>query len=74
MNTQERRKRKLRFRDLKAEGIVENYTTLNRLIREQGFPPGYRIGAQTLGWDETEIDAWLDSRRRPSPASESDAA
>ena len=58
----------LRFADLKESGIVYNWTTLLRLIEEQDFPPGVRIGAQTRGWPEDEIEAWLESRRIPRPA------
>jgi predicted DNA-binding transcriptional regulator AlpA len=53
----------LRFRDLKQRGVVFNWTTLARLIREQGFPPGTRIGAQARAWAEDEVEAWLQSRR-----------
>jgi hypothetical protein len=58
----------LRFADLKERDIVRNWTTLLRLIEQQGFPPGVRIGAQTRGWPEDEIEVWLKSRRIPRPA------
>ena len=58
----------LRFADLKARGVVRNWTTLGRLVREQGFPAGTRVGAQTRAWEEAEVEAWLESRRIPSPA------
>jgi predicted DNA-binding transcriptional regulator AlpA len=57
----------LRFKDLKQRGIVRNWTTLARLMREQGFPAGTRVGAQTRAWEEAEVTAWLDSRRIASP-------
>src|SRR5262249_24072358 len=34
----------LRFRDLKARGIVGNWTTLLRRIQHRGFPPGRLLG------------------------------
>ena len=40
-----------RFKDLVAAGLVNNRTTLLRLIDKQGFPPG------TLYTIEPEIDA-----------------
>jgi len=58
----------LRFKDLKQRNIVRNWTTLMRLMREQGFPAGTRVGAQARAWDEAEVEAWLESRRITSPA------
>ena len=57
-----------RFTDLKKRNIARNWTTLVRLINEQGFPPGTRIGAQARAWEEAEVLAWLESRRILSPA------
>ena len=57
----------LRFKDLKQRNIVRNWTTLTRLMREQGFPAGTRVGAQARAWDEAEVEAWLESRRIASP-------
>ena len=64
----------IRFADLKQRNIVRNWTTLTRLMREQNFPAGTRIGAQARAWDEAEVAAWLESRRiasgrEPSPRS-----
>ena len=55
--------RYLRFKDLKQRNIVRNWTTLTRLMREQGFPAGTRVGAQARAWEEAEVAAWLESRR-----------
>jgi len=67
----------IRFADLKQRGVVNNWTTLTRLMREQGFPAGTRVGAQTRAWEEAEVEAWLESRRiaspRPRPLAKSDA-
>ena len=60
--------RYLRFKDLQQRNIVRNWTTLARLVREQGFPAGTRVGAQTRAWEEAEVEAWLESRRITSPA------
>jgi predicted DNA-binding transcriptional regulator AlpA len=57
----------LRFKDLKQRNIVRNWTTLTRLMREQDFPAGARVGAQARAWDEAEVEAWLESRRIASP-------
>jgi predicted DNA-binding transcriptional regulator AlpA len=52
----------LRFSDLKARGIVRNWPTLGRLIKNLGFPPGVLLGANTRVWDEAKVEAWLASR------------
>ena len=64
----------LRFNDLKQRNIVRNWTTLARLMNQQGFPTGTRIGAQARAWEEAEVEAWLESRRIASPARSEDAA
>ena len=60
----------LRFADLKERGVVRNWTTLLRLIDQERFPPGIRIGAQTRGWPDDQVEAWLESRRIAAPARE----
>jgi predicted DNA-binding transcriptional regulator AlpA len=62
--------KRLRFRDLKARGIVNNRPTLRNWIRDRGFPPGQLTGPNTRTWDEdTEINPWLASRpTAPKPA------
>jgi hypothetical protein len=60
----------LRFRDLKARGIVTNWVTLNAWIENENFPPGRLVAANTRLWDEPEVLAWLESRpsaRKPAP-------
>ena len=59
----------LRFRDLKARGIVGNWVTLRHWVNKRGFPPGRRVGNTRL-WDEPAIAAWLDalpSETKPGP-------
>ena len=57
----------LRFPDLKARGIVNNWMTLRRWIEREGFPPGKKIGPNTRAWTEAEIEAWLQSRATADP-------
>jgi hypothetical protein len=52
----------LRFKDLKARGIINNHTTLQNWIRKRGFPIGSWIGDNTHVWAEDEIDSWLDAQ------------
>lgn len=35
-------------------------TTIYRRISEGTFPRQIRLGANTVGWFDTEIDAWLE--------------
>ena len=60
----------LRFRDLKARGIVTNWVTLNNWIETEGFPSGRMVGPNTRLWDEPDVAAWLQARpvaRKPAP-------
>ena len=41
--------------------LPSSWTALNRLIREEGFPPG-RIAGRNRIWQELEVDRWLLSR------------
>ncbi len=62
----------IRFNQLKARGIVNNWNTLLRWIEHEGFPPGRMLASNTRAWDETEIDAWLASR--PLASTDGEAA
>ena len=43
-------------------------TTLWRLEREGKFPERVRLGANSVGWREEEVRAWLDERPRGIPS------
>ncbi len=58
----------LRFPDLKARGIVNNWMTLRRWIEREGFPAGVKLGPNTRAWSESEIEAWLAERRQKQAA------
>jgi len=51
--------RYVRFKDLKERGIVRNWTTLVRWIKEGRFPPGRLLGPNTRVWTEGEIERWI---------------
>ena len=57
----------LRFKDLQARGIVNNWVTLKRWVRAGTFPPGIYIGSNSRAWRSSEIDAWLASRPTTRP-------
>jgi predicted DNA-binding transcriptional regulator AlpA len=52
----------LKFKDLKAAGIVNNWTTLVRWIDSGDFPPGIKLGPNSRAWTDTSIAEWLASR------------
>jgi hypothetical protein len=52
----------VRYTDLEAAGIVNNWTTLLRLIDVEGFPPGVMIGPNTRAWRADEVEQWLAER------------
>lgn len=52
----------VRFRDLKAAGIVQNWQGIKRLVEEQGFPPGVMLGPNTRAWTVGDVQGWLATR------------
>ena len=51
----------LRFEDLRTQGLVQTWTTLNRWIDKLGFPSGRLIGRNRV-WTEAEVLAWIESQ------------
>ena len=64
----------LRYRNLKARGIVRNWTTLRNRIRNDGFPAGRMTGRNERTWTEAEIDEWITSCPVAGPAPRGAAA
>jgi hypothetical protein len=54
----------LKFADLKALGLVNNYGQLKHLLEAQGFPPGFWLSNNVHVWDSDVVLVWL--RNRPS--------
>lgn len=54
----------VRYKQLVADGIVENRVSLARQVRLEGFPKPICIGPNTLAWDYDEVTAWVASRPR----------
>ena len=54
----------LRFSDLKARGIVNNWETLRNWIEDANinFPPGRLLGPNTRAWTDAEIAEWIAKR------------
>jgi predicted DNA-binding transcriptional regulator AlpA len=62
-------RKRLRYADLKALGIVNNRPTLANWIKDRGFPRGQLTGPNSRTWDEDEVQRWLDNRpTAPKPA------
>jgi hypothetical protein len=57
-------RKRLRYADLVALGIIRNRVTLRNWIRSRGFPSGQLTGPNTRTWGEDEVEAWL--KRRPT--------
>ena len=55
-------RKRLRYDDLKALGVVNNRETLQNWIRNRGFPRGQLTGPNSRTWDEGEVTSWLESR------------
>ena len=51
---------------LRAPEVTEktglSYTTIWRKERAGVFPPRRRIGANSVGWVEQEVDRWIEGR------------
>jgi predicted DNA-binding transcriptional regulator AlpA len=56
-------KRYLSFDALKERGLFSNRVSLDRAIKLYGFPRPFKLGARRVAWCETEVDAWVQSRR-----------
>lgn len=52
----------VRFNDLVAAGIVKNWVTLGRMIKEKGFPAGLLLGPNMRAWEVDKVEAWLAAR------------
>jgi predicted DNA-binding transcriptional regulator AlpA len=55
-------RKRLRYRDLVALGVIRNRPTLKNWIRDRGFPPGQLTGPNSRTWGEDEVQDWLDNR------------
>ena len=55
-------KRRLRFRDLVALGVVRDRVTLKNWIRDRGFPLGQLTGPNSRTWGEDEVQDYVATR------------
>jgi len=63
-------RKRLRYADLRALGVVTNRATLGNWIRNLGFPSGQLTGPNSRTWGEAEVQAWIAKRPtapKPTP-------
>jgi predicted DNA-binding transcriptional regulator AlpA len=61
--------RTLAYRQLKPEkGVPWSRQYIRRLEKAGRFPHHIKIGANTIGWLEDELDTWLEQRAAESRA------
>ena len=61
------KRRFYRLRDLpRLAGVSES--TIQRMVREGGFPAPLRLSARRVAWTAEMIAAWLDSRAQQQEA------
>jgi hypothetical protein len=52
----------IRFKNLKAAGIVENWPHLLALIEQQNFPAGAMLSPNVRAWNIEDVRQWLATR------------
>jgi len=55
-------RRLLRFKELRDHGVIIGRRQLDRLEARGLFPRRVPVGANSVGWVETEIDAYVDAK------------
>ena len=55
----------IRWRDLKTR-VPLSRTTIWRLEKAGAFPTRVKIGKNSVGWLESEVDRWVDALARTS--------
>jgi predicted DNA-binding transcriptional regulator AlpA len=65
--------RLVRYHDLEKSWIVRNRTQLERLIRDEGMPPGRMLSSKTRVWTVSEIEDWLGTRPPAGKRQDADA-
>jgi predicted DNA-binding transcriptional regulator AlpA len=67
-------KRLIKFKDLKARGIVQSWAQLGHLIESHDFPTGFYLGSNTRVWNESNVDDWLVNRPTDRRVAKKEAA
>jgi prophage regulatory protein len=52
---------------IRRKGLTEmtglSISTILRYVKAGQFPPGIRLGPNSVGWDENDVQAWIESRK-----------
>jgi prophage regulatory protein len=56
-----------------AKKLGVSLSTYWRYAKSPEFPVAFRLGPNAIGWDEAELDAWLESRRVVHPSDDQQA-
>jgi prophage regulatory protein len=56
----------LRLKDLQRRLPLSRSAIYSRMAAGD-FPPPIQLGPRAIGWRQTDIDAWVESRTRQSP-------
>ena len=56
------------------EKVALSHVTIWRAVRGNNFPSPIRLGSNSVGWLENEIDEWIATRPRVADASKTEAA
>lgn len=57
-------KRYLKFPALSAKLGGRSRASIHRDMRDRGFPKPINIGANSVVWDEEEVDAWIEQLKQ----------
>ena len=61
----------LRIAQLVQKAGLSRQTIYRRLNDDPYFPKPFSIGSNSVAWDETEVDRWLESRKEASRCTQS---
>jgi prophage regulatory protein len=63
---------------LRLSGVIDSIglsrSTIYKFIAEGEFPAPVRLGARSVGWRQSDVDAWLEAREQVQRGSHVEAA
>lgn len=64
----------LRYSDLVRLGVVRNRMTLSRWMHSNAFPRPIELGANSVAWRASDVEAWLAGRQQRTNGNGTQAA
>ncbi|MBV8772228.1 MAG: AlpA family phage regulatory protein [Deltaproteobacteria bacterium] len=62
-------RREVILRKAELESVVGlDRSTISRLVARGMFPPPIKIGLRAVGWRNSEVEQWLESRQPTAPS------